>query len=98
MILIDHYHTHLSEKRVLVTMKDKLYLDIGRMATSLGRDVCNSLLLAHAISGCDVTSYLYNIGELTVAKVVLSHPRLLTNILNHAKLTPDHRSRLETFV
>ena len=34
-------------------MKDGTFLNVGAMALYLGIEVCDALLLAHALSGCD---------------------------------------------
>ena len=79
-------------------MGDKKYLDIGRMARHISREVCDSLLIAHAVTSCDSVSYMYGIGKPTVAKVVLQNSNLLSDILKNDSLTEDAISKLETFV
>ena len=37
---------------------------------SLGNEICRHILFAHALTGCDTTSRIFNIGKVTVMKLL----------------------------
>ena len=47
------------------------HLDISHMRSELG-EICNTLLFAHALSGCDTTSRPYGIGKASVLSKIES--------------------------
>ena len=49
----------------------KRLFDILECRKFLGEEVCNSLPFLHAITGCDTTSSLFNIGKLTTFKKLI---------------------------
>ena len=42
----------------------------------ISRNVCGSLLFLHAITGCDTTSSLFNIGKLTAFKKLINKKQI----------------------
>ena len=53
------------------------FVDIGEICSYLGREICLRLPALHAISGCDTTSYFYNVGKVKLIKKVLKSPERL---------------------
>lgn len=47
--------------------------DIRALKTSLGSDVCTSLLFAHAFTGCDTTSRIFGVGKKSVFQKVITN-------------------------
>ncbi len=86
------------EKAVYVTMGNKSYLDIGTLAAKLGHQICESLLLFHALTGCDTVSFLYGIGKRTAMKILLENPDMLQGILDLPQLTDEALTKMEHFV
>ena len=54
---------------------EKCY-DIQECQNILGDEVCKSLLFLHAITGCDTTSSLFNIGKLTAFKKMMDNKQI----------------------
>ena len=98
MLLLAHYHHFPEGQKVFVTMGNHMYLDIQFLSQKLGPQVCAGLLLAHALTGCDAVSFMYGIGKLTVVKVLLANPDLLSGITLSPQLSRQHRVRMERFV
>ena len=57
------------------------HLIIYSFALYLGPQVCDALLIAHALSGCDCLYYMYGIVKPNMAKAVLNHHHLIVGIL-----------------
>ena len=53
------------------------FVDVGEICSYLGREICLCLPALHAISGCDTTSYFYNVGKVKLIKKVLKSPERL---------------------
>ncbi len=49
---------------------------MGDICSHFGRDLC-LLPASHALSGCDTTSYFYNVGKVKLLKKVIKSPRYL---------------------
>ena len=87
-LLLGLYHHFVERPHVFVTMGNGEYLDIRTLSDKLGPPVCSSLLLVHALTGCDSVSFMYGIGKPTVVKAVLNHPDLFSGI----SLSPSLKS------
>ncbi|KAG1650842.1 hypothetical protein GQR58_027696 [Nymphon striatum] len=67
------------------TKKSPRCWDIKALQRILGRNVCNYLLLAHAMLGCDTTSRVFGIGK----GVAIKHMRNDTDFKSHADVFLD---------
>ncbi|KAG1687728.1 hypothetical protein GQR58_008303 [Nymphon striatum] len=67
------------------TKKSPRCWDIKALQRILGRNVCNYLLLAHAMLGCDTTSKVFGIGK----GVAIKHMRNDTDFKSHADVFLD---------
>ena len=56
---------------------DGQFADVGDICSHFGRDLCLHLPALHALSGCDTTSYFYNVGKVKLLKTVIKSPRYL---------------------
>ena len=64
----------------------------------LGKEICSSLLSFHAISGCDTTSFMFNVGKLRCFRKLMNHPEkceLLKALENGSPLTEDEIGNLK---
>ena len=99
IIVILCAHQHLfPNKSVYVTMGNKQYLNAGALATKLGPDICNSLLVFHSLTGCDTVSFLYGIGKPIAIKTLLENPGLLQGISSLQQLSDEALANMELFV
>ena len=98
MLLLAHYHHFAEKPHVFVTIGNGEYLDIRALSDKLGPQVCSSLLLVHALTGCDSVSFMYGIGKPTVVKAVVNQPDLLSGISLSPSLSPQQRIQMERFV
>ncbi|KAG1663714.1 ERO1-like protein beta [Nymphon striatum] len=67
------------------TKKSPRCWDIKALQRILGRNVCNYLLLAHAMLGCDTTSRVFGFGK----GVAIKHMRNDTDFKSHADVFLD---------
>ena len=73
------------------------------MCEQLGSRHCQSLLLFHAFTGCDVTSFMFGIGKKTAWNAWLSYPHLTNTFIalledpETLDLYPGHMEHLERF-
>ena len=78
-------------------------IPIHVMCEQLGPRRCQSLLLFHAFTGCDVTSFMFGIGKKTAWNAWLSYPRLTDTFIalledpETLDLYPGHMEHLERF-
>ena len=49
------------------------YANIRKICDYLGKDVCESMLAFHAITGSDTTSYFFRAGKVKTFKKILSN-------------------------
>ncbi|CAM1319293.1 Uncharacterised protein r2_g2746 [Pycnogonum litorale] len=56
---------------------DGQFADVGEICSHFGKDICIHLPALHALSGCDATSYFYNVGKVKLLKTVVKIPRYL---------------------
>ena len=97
VILCAHQH-RFSNKSVYVTMGNKQYLNIGTLATKLGPQICDSLLLFHSLTGCDTVSFFYGIGKPTAMKTLQENPDMLQGISHLPQLNDEMLTKMEHFV
>ena len=97
ILLLTHSHI-LAHKSVLVTMGNQLYLNIKTFATNLGPDICDSLLLCHAIAGCDSVSFFCGIGKPTAVKTLLENPGVLNDISHQEHFSDEVGTRIDGVV
>ena len=77
------------------------YTDISVIYDFLGKDLCEYLLSFHAVTGCDTTSYLFNVGKVRTFRKLLSYPAnsyLLKSLEQVQPLSNDDVSDLMKFV
>ena len=55
--------TPFSKKKKKKEVPNTGYLDIVKIAKTIGIEYCMALMLLHAYSGCDYTTSCYNIGK-----------------------------------
>ena len=88
------YHTHASDVKDLYFRSDRgkgPALDIKAMKEILKVEICDRLLLVHAITGCDTTSRIFGIGKNKSSKksctVILFFAQVQTHSLHQIKAT-----------
>ena len=80
MLLIYSYSTCGISKEWVLKADTKSYANIGIICKYLGNTVNRNMLLYHAITGCDTTSFLCRIGKISLFKKVLKKSSCLSLI------------------
>ena len=83
-------------------VKDKLrFLPIHRLTDKLGEDLCNLLLVLHALTGCDTTSGLHTIGKRKPWKALVKNKKAygeLTGLGENVPPLPAAAESAEAFI
>ena len=69
VLLVHHFHQSMSDIFFVARSKrlsENSDISIRSVCQKLGHEVCQQLLVIHAVGGCDTTSALYGIGKATV--------------------------------
>ena len=77
------------------------YIDISKIASALGEDVCKALLGLHAFTGCDSVSAFAGIGKVRPLKLLRSMKEfqaLFQNLGEQWSVTEEMCIQLESFV
>ena len=77
------------------------YIDIGKLANSLGDDVCQSLIGLHAFTGCDTVSAFAGRGKLAALKLLKKndkHKKIFKQLGESWDVSQDLFDNLEAFV
>ena len=76
------------------------YIDISKLGTSLGEEICEGLLGLHAFTGCDTVSAFGGRGKLSAFKLIMkdkNHLKAMTQLGEHWDLSPELVSQLQRF-
>jgi hypothetical protein len=78
-----------------------VYADISIICNYFGEFICQNILLFHAITGCDCTSYMYRIGKIRAFQKLLKNVNLcalLSSLNNEDPLTEEDIDEIKIFV
>lgn len=77
------------------------YVDIGKIARAIGKDVCTALPGLHAFTGCDAVSAFAGIGKVKPLKKLLAkkeYHRMFQELGENWVISEDLMMQLEAFV
>ena len=97
VLLLTHYTKFCEGLRLFLSMKNNQFLEVGGLIQEYSPEFRSSLILAHALTGCDAVSYLYGIGKGTVVKVLHAQYHLLQDITTIPNLTTTAKANMEIF-
>ena len=97
-VLLLAHNQSFNGKSVYVMIGNNMYLSIADMAQALGQPICDSVLLFHSLTGCDTTSFFFNIGKPTALNVLKEHTHLLAGLSKLPQLTAGAEKALQNFV
>ena len=83
------YHVS-SEMDVSMYRSGQDVIPIRALQESLGQEMCQSILFAHAISGCDTTSAMFGLGKLKAFKILQQTPGWRTQVSIFGDLAAPH--------
>ena len=90
-VLCIHAYHHMRSNQLWfhTGVKDKLrFLPIHRLAEKLGEDLCKLLPAFHALTGCDTTSGLYQIGKRKAWKALVKNKNSYSHISGLGEQVP----------
>ena len=93
------YHS-LSEMNLSMKTKSQT-IDIRRAQNALGQQMCQCILFAHAMSGCDTTSAFFGIGKTKAMKIIQKSEDLqkMVQVFGDDHLSVDEISKIgESFI
>ena len=77
-----------------------VYTDVSKVASSLGKDVCNALIGLHAFTGCDTVSAFAGRGKIAALKIIKTESKF-QEVFNHLgqewQISSDLIQSIETF-
>ena len=86
LVLMVWAFAFLDIKRKWVFRKDDgQFADVGEICSHFGREFCLHLPALHALSGCDTTSFFYNVGKVKLLKTVIKSPQYLALVSSLGK-------------
>lgn len=77
------------------------YIDIAKIRDHIGDEICKILPQFHAITGCDTTSYMFNVGKIKALKQIMKNPELIhliSEIGNENGVSQENLENARTFV
>ena len=99
LILLVWAYDHFNVKyKWFFSHEKNVYADISVICAFLSKEICSGLLSFHAISGCDTTSFMFNVGKLRCFRKLMNHPEkceLLKALENGSPLTEDEIGNLK---
>jgi len=98
LVLLLAHHRSLRGKHIYMSAGKNIYRNIGEIIAALDPFILDSLLIFHSLTGCDSTSFFYNIGKVSAYRILKDHPKMLSNISELPHLTNDAEEVLEKFV
>ena len=101
ILLVWAYNNFSIKHQWFMQYDTEKFANISMICTFLGEKLCRTLPLFHALSGCDTTSYLYNVGKVKVFNKLLKDPSRsdLLNALHEVEpLTERRIDDLKEFV
>ena len=74
--------------------KPSKIIDLKKLKSDLGQDICDVLLPLHAVTGCDTTSAIFKIGKKKPMKLVKTSPEFRSHlaVFNEKQSTHDEIS------
>ena len=102
LILLVWAYTHFNVQYKWYFMFEKgVFADITTICEVFGKDICETLILFHAITGCDTASYMFRISKVKAFRKLLKNPEkcsLLSALENDKPLSEVDVGDLKRFV
>ena len=78
LILLLYGHLKTNPKHQwFMKIDHEQFINIAKVRHHIGDEICEILPQVHAITGCDSTSYMFNVGKVRVLKQIIRNPEVI---------------------
>lgn len=101
ILMIWAHHAFGIRHKWLMKYDNNKYAEIDSICNFLGDELCRVLTAIHALSGCDTTSYFYNVGKVKTLKKIKKNPsrlQLINAIGREETLSESEVEKIKEFI